>query len=528
MKKALLLLLFVACSGTGEHKLAVWSYPYLMPMKKEAPAPEVLEKTISMTVTPGEFEPAAFAVRASGQTTVGVTLEWDEGDYSLQPAWCELSKVESLSDSTEPNRLRDFSGPQELSSGRTQFFWLTVHPPENTLPGTYTGRVQVKSGSFSQELYITCEVLPFRLAGSPVRGGAFMWLVDLPTGWYKDMQEHGIDGIQFFTWEWAIRPMAHNRSAWAWDPEPIKIENRDGRLVLDFSAMDRIMGETGAAGMKGPVVISLGNDFHMFYECRIAEKFGLPVDTVDRRIGPPLSPKLDSLFVEGLRQIRDHWREKSYTQELEILIYDEPTHGLLARGKNRYDLIKKNFPEIRVYGVVMDKRELAEQVQNQCDIIVANGDFDGCREVARKYGKGFYVYGSMGPVNYARFRMGCLPWRAGSQGAFFWMYNYWFYSPDGCAVYMDSRDPNRLVRSTQWECIREGIDDLRYFATAESLLVHAPAAKKESAQAQLEMLRTSIDTEYDSAPPEGKNPLEHYNEPQRIRDQVIEIIFEVL
>jgi hypothetical protein len=538
MRKPGLFLLFCLCFAACGSRPEVWVHPYLAPLDRQAVPPSAPEKILSLRAAPGEYEPAVFAVRSQRAATLSVRIEDSQGPNALPAGWCGLDRVESLADTTPPNRLYPVSGPVEASPGVTRFFWLTVRPPEDAAPGIYTGHIKVESGSSTQTLEVSCEVLPFHLEESPITGGAFMWLIDLPSGWYRDMKEHGLDAIQFFTWEWGIRPMEHDRSAWPWDPEPIKIENHGGRIGLDFTAFDRIMGSLDSAGMRGPVVISLGNDHHLFYECRIAEKFGLPVDTseaVDGKgmIAPALSPRLDSLFVDGLRQLRDHWREKAFPQELVILIYDEPTERLLERCKNRYDLIKQSLPEVRVYGVVMNRRDWARSMLDQCDIIVSNGDFTGCMELAQQNGKGFWVYSfPLEAVHTSRFDMGCLPWRVNAQGAFFWMYNYWFYDPDNCVVYMDSADPNRLVRSIAWEGIREGMDDLRYFATAEKLAGAAQADRQEAARERLEAIRSSIDPSRRRAVAGGEgrdeaSVLKYYGEPQRVRDEVIRLILDL-
>jgi len=541
MKKLILLLtqiLALSCAPTGSVNLQVWVHPCLKPMDRSEKPPEMLSTALEVKVTPGEYEPAAFAVRAG--KPVNAEVRFVEG--SLPIDWCKLYSVESLADTTNPNRLYLLSAPVEIDSADTRFFWLTVHPPEDAAPGRYSGRVVVEAAGRRARLDLSCEIYPFKLEDNRIMAGVFMCLADLPSGWYKDMKQHGIDAIQFFTWEWSVRDTTMLRRRGEWVEEPIGITRLGDRMVLDFTAMDRIMQQINDAGMKGPVVVSLGNDRFMHYETRIAEVMGLPIDTTvaptpegwsSRTItflGPPMSERLDSLFISGLRQLHDHWNEMGWPQELVILIYDEPTHGLLERGKHRYDMIKKNFPNTRVYGVVMDKRELAEQVAPQCDIIVANGDFDGVREVVRKYGKDFYVYGSMGTVNYARFRMGCMPWQVRGSGAFFWMYNYWFYNPDRCVVYQHPDDWRMLVPSVQWECIREGVDDLRYFATAEKMIGKLPDEnRRKEASALLEEVRSSIDPDYRMTPAEkenmsGEELLEHYLVPQRVREKVVGII----
>lgn len=534
-------IMLMNCAPSAPGDFTAWMHPYLIPLDRATKVPELPATDLSVQAAPGEYEPVVVAVR--GYKNLSVTVAYEEGSLPLD--WVELNRVESLADSTQPNRLYQLDGAVEVDSAETVFFWITVHPPEGIKAGDYTGTVIVSAAGQREELKLQCRVLPFRLADSKITAGAFMCLVDLPEGWYEDMKQHGIDAIQFFTWEWSVRDTTMLTRRGQWAEEPIAITRRGDKMVLDFSAMDRIMERINGAGMEGPIVVSLGNDRFMHYETRIAEVMGLSMDTTVAPtpkgwssptitfLGPPMSEQLDSLFISGIRQMHEHWAEKAWPQELVILIYDEPTHGLLERGKQRYDLIKRYYPGTQIYGVVMDKRELAREVAPQCDIIVCNGDFDGCGEVAEEMGKGLYVYGGMGSVNYARFRMGCMPWRARGQGVFFWMYNYWFYSPDGCAVYQHPDDGRSLVRSVNWESIREGVDDLRYFATAEALISELPPEKEEGAAARLENIRNSINVSYRGRPRNAdelgrESLLEHYQKPQRVREQVIELILDVL
>jgi len=521
MKKLFVILLVIAWATAARGEIAVWSHPCLQPMVKEAPAPGTPSVTMSFKVTPGEYEPAAFAVRSEKAAPLIVSLSGLEGLGWLPPDWCELHKVASLDESTQPNRLHEFENPLNLQPGITQFFWITVRPPADARPGKYIGRVFLQSVHEVKQLEIRCEVLPFRLEKSPITGGTFMDQTNLPPAWYRDMKEHGLNAIQYF---------------WGYNAH---VTRQDEELAIDLSRMDNFMADFNACGMTGPVIISLGNDYHMHYERRIAEAYGMPIDTsknIDgkRIMGPPISPKLDKLFADGLRQIRDHWKRKEYPQELVVLIYDEPTERLLERGKNRYDLLKTVMPDTRVYGVVMDRRIWAEQMLDQCDIIVANGDLTGCRKLARQNGKGYWVYsGPLGSPKTARYKMGSWAWRAHADGVFFWMYNYWSYDLDGCAVYPHPDDRSKLVRSTAWESVREGMDDLRYIATAESLIDKAKGEKKRAAAARLKKLRQALDPEIrkrDMAGKENEIPQlpENHDDPELLRQQVLEIILDLL
>ncbi len=518
MITVLLLALSVGCSGES---VTVWPHLYLAPMDRMVAPPATQADGISLRVTPGEYEPAAFAVRSARPAEANVSLAPSGDKQSLPAEWCELHRVTSLSDSSMLNRLISLNGAVPLGADTTQFFWLTVRPPEDAPAGSYSAMLRVECGSTVRELPVVCEVLPFRLTQSPVTAGVFMATTDIPASWFVDMKQHGLDAIQMF-----------------WGSTGIEVRNQDSRLTLDFSGQDSLMARLDRAGMDGPVVISLGNDHSLHYETALARAFGLKVDTSEsidgkRILGPPVSAKLDELFMEGLRQIRAHWDSMGWRQELAVLIYDEPTERLLERCKNRYDLLKKAIPETRVYGVVMNRKSWAESMADQCDIFVSDGDFMGCLEAAQQAGKDYWVYSfPLRAVHTARYDMGALPWRVEAQATFFWMYNYWSYDPDGCAVYRDDADPQKLVRSTPWEGVREAVDDLRYFATAEQAVSRANGDRKAVAVERLMALRESVEPDRRRRAALGEDHdevsvLDEYGEPQRIRDELISIILSL-
>ncbi|MFH1071222.1 MAG: hypothetical protein V1794_16515, partial [Candidatus Glassbacteria bacterium] len=258
MKKLLLACLIVFACARPQAALELWPHYWMVPFDRGQTRPDSAASEITIRVTPGEYEPAAFAVRSPADVQVTVSLA------DLPADWFTLEHAAGRTDSTALNRLLPVEGPVTVKAAETAFFWLTVRPPADTPAGSYKGKVVVETGSGRSELPVACEVLPFTLAESTILDGAFMFLIDLPPGWYQDMKEHGFDAIQFFTWEYAIVQRDQDRSAWPWDPVPVKIKREGDRLALDFTTMDAIMGRIVEAGMKGPVVFSLGNDHHLF------------------------------------------------------------------------------------------------------------------------------------------------------------------------------------------------------------------------------------------------------------------------
>jgi len=514
----------------------VWPHSYLVPLEREKSMADGSTDVLNLRTTPGEYEPAVFAVRTDTTTSITLSMK-GTGNQPLPEDWCKIQVVKARTDSTPLNRLFDFSGPVKLRPQVPKYFWVTVKPPSEASAGNYTSNINLQAGGTSKDLEINCEVLPFTLKETEISGGAFMAQTDLRAHWFKDMKKHGIDAFQFFTWEWASRSqdVLQAKGEW-WDPVPIKIRNKDGELFLDFTTMDTIMNRMGRANMEGPVVVSLGNDHHLFYECRLADEFDIRVDTnmVNGRpiTGPPVSKRLDSLFVEGMEQLRNHWDKKGFEQELVILIYDEPTERLLKRSKDRYDLLKKHLPETRIYGVVMNREDWARSMLDQMDITVANGDFKAIKQLTEKYNKDFWVYGGVRGIRNARYLMGLMPWQNEAQGSFFWMYNYWFYNPDNCAVYQHPENPRKLVQSTWWEAIREGRDDLHYLTTAEKLIDEASGTKKKNAQERFNNIKNLIKYGRQGEPPKEirgniQKLLEFYNEPRKVRNEIIDIIIDL-
>ncbi|HUW83889.1 MAG TPA: glycoside hydrolase domain-containing protein [Phycisphaerae bacterium] len=502
-------------------ELPLWAHSYLEPMARDLTPPGSASATLHVRTTPGEYEPAVLAVRAGAEITAEMTFEALEGAEAVPRSWLSVNRVESLNAETSPKRLMGAGRTQSLPADQTVFYWLTVRPPVTTAPGTYRTTIAIDVAGKRHTAELVCEVLPFVLVDSPIIGGAFMAGTDLPRRWYRDMKAHGINAIQMF-----------------WNSTGMDVRQVGGKLVMDFEDLDRFMDEVNAGGIDGPIAISLGNDSSLHYEREIAGAFGMPV-RVSEPIGgkrikaPQVSPELDRLFVEGLRQIREHWDAKGYRQELIVLIYDEPTERLLERCKSRYDLLKTVMPDTRVYGVVMNRQKWAASMLDQCDIIVANGDFERCRDLSAEHNKDYWIYGfPLQEVHTARHDMGLLAWRVGASGVFFWMYNYWGYDPDNCAVYVNADNPTEPVRSVAWEAIREGQDDLRYVATAAKLIALAPPDVREKAAAKLEAIRLSLDPSRRRRAPRGEEHdevslVQHVNEPQRVRDAIIELILEL-
>jgi hypothetical protein len=93
-------------------------------------------------------------------------------------------------------------------------------------------------------------------------------------------------------------------------------------------------------------------------------------------------------------------------------------------------------------------------------------------------------------------------------------------------------NPSEPIRSVAWEGIREGQDDLRYVATAEKLISLAPPEVRKKASERLQAIRLSLDPSRRQRAPRAEEHDEVsvvtlVNEPQRVRDALIDLILEL-
>jgi len=195
MKSTMLVFsLMVLLAVPADAKVDAWARHWMKPMDRLETSPADNSLMVRIRTTAGEYEPACFAVRSDRDEKVAVRYT-NPADGKLLPGdWVDIKAVAPMEDTLKPKRLYDFFEPVELKKDITRFFWLTVHPPADSEPGQYRGLLELKSSGGCINLDLVCEILPFKLVKSPVKAGAFMCLVDLPEGWYKDMKERGVPG----------------------------------------------------------------------------------------------------------------------------------------------------------------------------------------------------------------------------------------------------------------------------------------------------------------------------------------------
>ena len=119
--------------------------------------------------------------------------------------------------------------------------------------------------------------------------------------------------------------------------------------------------------------------------------------------------------------IKDHAKADDWP-EIVFIIYDEPTERLMEEHEHRYQFIKSFWPELRIYGVTMNRIEWAEDIQHMVDIFVANGDFAEISQLGKHTAKPFWLYGSGSSRDGAslRHRYAWTAWAHDAGASWFW------------------------------------------------------------------------------------------------------------
>jgi hypothetical protein len=335
-------------------------------------------------------------------------------------------------------------------------------------------------------------VLPFQLPDPTARNytfGAFCAGADFSETQFLQMREHGIDSILFF-----------------WGHYGLNLSNDGGKVRLDFAELDRMVARYKAAGMAGPIVIALGNDSASSLERRIAEAFNLPLvrqmrEGKEVRVAPLDNPRFEELIVEALSQLFAHAKAGHWPQ-IVILPYDEPTERLMPEYRRMLGLFRKHFPNVRLYGVTMDRLEWAKMVSD-ADILSTNGDFARIITFDRQNHKTAWFYGSdAAAMGYGSCRAsyGLARYVYHPDGSWFWSYNFHVGDPwnefDGATpdsawviCWPPLREDEPSVNTLGYEGLRAGVNDVRYAMALEDALKTAKGSQAERIRGQYEAWR---------------------------------------
>ena len=138
------------------------------------PRPEELNPSLRLFATPGEYEPATFAVHPLVDLTgakVSVTAIGPVPAANIDVRHVRIQRARPnytvrYRYRWVPDVLEHFD-TLDLKAGENARFWLTIRVPDDAPAGTYSGKVTFECSGGKAELPVTLRILPFKLRDDP-------------------------------------------------------------------------------------------------------------------------------------------------------------------------------------------------------------------------------------------------------------------------------------------------------------------------------------------------------------------------
>jgi len=457
-----------------------------------APRPEELDPELKLFAAWDEYEPVTFTVRPLRDLRDAEVHVSDLrcGDAVIPARDIDCRSVRYML--VRPNYSSFFSyhiapdvlercRPMDLSAGRNQRYWLTVHVPPDAPPGVYQGTITFRAADTPPaRLPIRLRVLPIRLQKNPhhIYG---MYYRD-PLRYVSD-RNHPVANAYFRRKAELERQdmVAHGMNSHISSVSGLE-RDENGNWTMDGTETERRIALDRKYGLAGkPMVVSLPVTW---WYSRLVDPKGPGSHLRLVRSDVP-----QSFFDEVTKMVRAVEKEKKKYDWPEFLYYpiDEPgRHEAAVNFMVGVLKAIKRVPGVRTYVTADPTHEQFQPMWPYVDVWCCQPfvyDYDTIRRLSREKGIEFWCYpnhiageNDHTPVRGARMTWGFGFWKSGFRTLTPWIYQAdigdpWNYL-DGTAMdFMNRSTPDgEPIPVTLWEAYREGIDDGRYIYTLEQLV----------------------------------------------------------
>ena len=353
-------------------------------------------------------------------------------------------------------------------------YWITVKVPDDARPGVYRGTLRFGAeGKPSQDVELQVRVLPFRLRDDPAVARGFFYYVPR---WYR---RYGFEGMEDRFWQAVERDLMllAEYGFNTFDSRGlVKINVEDGKVRIDFADADRFWELYRKVGLRGEAICS---DGAVGTGPLVGQRpFGLPPEL------PYDEPADRQLLKQTVALFRDHALQANWPGAPKPLMF-WCTDELAGRSEGNVDLgialleLYRQVPGIRTYCSINGADEL--RMLDQLDLVSMNSGVDVTQEVIDQVHEagcrlGFYNIGG------TRFSYGFYLWKTRGVINLSWNWNNPKQDPfvqidgnrqeDSYAYQTD----DAIYPTYRLELAREGVDDLKYLMTLQSLLAEARRA----------------------------------------------------
>lgn len=437
--------------------------PYLMVMYP-ASVPTAKERTLKLKarMTPGEYEPVQFGLKALkdlpdcsaevvGKLPAGleVDIRWLE-NVPMRTAGGTRSKKWHV----QPNRFwtKDIFPTCSVKKGESQAWWAFLKSSDDMKPGQYTVKFALKSGGTTVLTYdLDLTILPFKLPKKLDYAWGMYTARAVDEDIVEDMARHGLNSL----------------SAWP------SFRAASGKKA-NFTKWDAYFKMLKKHGFDHSFAWYIGNNERGW--------------SVYEGVG-------HDCFVEILKGINERVKDGRYPKNFCVTIDEAVNTGRsFGQLKKLFQMMQEHSPQVKRFGVSLNKHSKAIKHQGMIDTLSCNGSFAENSVWCKKNKYQMYTYGSTTgrtSAHSARYNVGFNPWRYDAHGTYGWALAWYNGDPYND---MDSWGsdwgiilPNWAgppIATPCWEGWREGVDDRRYLTVYEDLV-----AKKKAPAALLDEIR---------------------------------------
>lgn len=475
------------------------------------PLPDERLEALVIFATPGEFEPITFALYpvrplqnlkvrvsdlacASGEVPanrvdVRLATHWNIGF----PSYTTVNTYRRMPELLE--RVTAHSSP----AGECQWYWLTVHLPDDARPGIYRGTVRVWDDGFNRavEIPLAVRVLGFHLQKDPhkhfstyfyarnktlYRGRDEAFIRKAADKDYQAMVEHGLDMLPTFY-----------------------LGSDDGKkLVLaEAGELNRML----ATGLKGPVPVTADGAIGRVYR-----------DTTPSgkrenhwRVNPLPPPVFYERVTELFRAFEAERKAQGWPEFICCPI-DEVDPSCKEFGMKVYAAVKA--AGIRTYATKDPAGADAADYAPYLDIWCSQPYSVPYERIFSQNRHEFWCYPNHNAGEIKDRRTMCKGgrmtygfglWRSGYTTLIPWHW-CWTAGPDpfdylrgrnsGCGQRVD--DDGEVMPAIYWECFREGYDDGRYLYTLQQAVAEHEHSKNAACLAAVAEGRRVLQETWDA------------------------------
>jgi len=497
----------------------------------QSPQADQAAYALEVFATPGEYEPVNFVVYAT-EDLKRLTVEPTDlrcGDSVIPSDRIDVRLVlrRLMRDiytfpperSTIVSRFLLPNQAVDVPGGTFRECHLIVHVPEDAIPGEYSGTVRLGAADRDAiKLPLTFEVLPFKLDPPGDKGyGVYYRFPGIEADWsgieveLADIRAHGGNMLK--------------------SNLGVDYETVDNAVSPTYERLRRGLALLRKHGFHGPMPVITGCE-------QAARLLGYdPITDHDNQSSRERFLRLIRAGMEGLAELSAEFPEFEFlaTHMDEIFGRDRMERYI------RFTEAVRQVPSLRVYITLHNdpRRDVAE-LMRRCDPFVDVRCYNGhcmdswihsgrtfhdlARELERA-GDEAWIYhnirGSFFQAEWTRLVNGYYLWLSPLRIHVPWMYYSFKGNPfdatdgprlrggDFAYAVPDPEDSARMIPTRHWEAFREGIDDLRYLTTLQSLAQERPAtAASDAALAWLARLRRSMmPTPTEIEPIEEESPL---------------------